>query len=109
MSQNRFKLKKGDTVKVLAGNHSGRVGKILKMFPKTSRAIVQGVNLVKLHRRPTRVNPQGGIEEKEAPIHISNLILVCPKCSAETRVAYIKIEDTKLARVCRKCREMIDA
>ena len=108
MTQKRYKLKKGDLVKVLAGNNSGRTGKVLKMFPKASRAIVQGVNLVKMHRRPTQTSPQGGIEEKEAPVHISNLILLCPKCNTETRVAYTRLEDAGLARVCRKCKEMID-
>jgi large subunit ribosomal protein L24 len=109
MSQIRIKLKKGDNVRILSGNNRGRNGKILKMFPKTSRAIVQGANLVKMHRRPTQVNPHGSIEEKEAPIHVSNLILICPKCGSQTRVAYSRIEDARLTRVCRKCKEMIDA
>jgi large subunit ribosomal protein L24 len=107
MAQRRYKLKKGDTVQVLAGNNSGRSGKILKMFPKTGRAIVQGVNIVKRHRRETQTTP-GGIEEIEAPVDVSNLILVCPKCGATTRVAYIDIEEGGLARACRKCKEMID-
>ena len=107
--QRRFKLKKGDTVKVLTGSNTGRIAKILKMFPKDSRAVVQGVNIVKRHQRATQTSPQGGIEEKEAPVHVSNLALVCPKCNITTRVAYIRIEGGGLTRVCRKCHEMIDA
>ncbi len=107
--QRRYKLKKGDTVKVLSGEGKGRVAKILKMFPKDERAIVQGVNIAKMHRRATQTNPQGGVEEKEAPVHISNLELVCPKCGLATRVAYVRVEGGGLKRVCRKCKEMIDA
>ena len=77
-----MKIRKGDTVKVIAGSYKdkGRIGKVLKVFPDKNRIIVEGVNLVKRHMRPTQKLPQGGIIEKEAPIHISNLMVVCPKC-----------------------------
>lgn len=69
----KTKIRKGDTVRVLAGNDLGRVGRVLKVFPKTSRVVVEGVNLIKRHTRPTQKNPKGGILEKEAPIHVSNV------------------------------------
>ena len=68
-----MKLKKGDTVKVLSGNDRGKVGKILKVFPEENRIIIEGVNLIKRHTRPTQKNRKGGIVEKEAPVHLSNL------------------------------------
>ncbi|MFP4460481.1 MAG: 50S ribosomal protein L24 [Candidatus Zixiibacteriota bacterium] len=105
----KYKIKKGDLVKVLTGEYRGRTGKVLKMFPKTGKAIVQGVNLAKMHRRATQTNPQGGIEEKEAPLDVSNLMLICPKCNLGTRVAYVDVEGGGLVRVCKKCKEMIDA
>lgn len=103
-----FRLKKGDIVKVLSGNYKGKSGRILKVFPESGRAIVEGVNMVKIHRRATDTNPQGGIEEKEASINISNLILVCPRCGHSTRVVYAFVEGGGKVRVCQKCHERVD-
>jgi large subunit ribosomal protein L24 len=69
----KTKIKKGDTVRVLAGNDLGRTGRVLKVFPKTERVVIEGVNMIKRHTRPSQKNPKGGILEKEAPIHISNV------------------------------------
>lgn len=69
----KTRLKKGDLVRVIAGNDRGRTGKVLKVFPKTERVVIEGVNLIKRHTRPTQKNPKGGILEKEAPIHVSNV------------------------------------
>ena len=69
----KTKLKKGDLVRVIAGNDRGRTGRVLKVFPKAGRVVVEGVNLIKRHTRPTQKNPKGGILEKEAPIHASNV------------------------------------
>ena len=77
-------VKKGDKVKVLSGNERGKEGKILKVFPGTQRAIVEGLNLMKRHTRPSQRNQQGGIIEREAPIHVSNLRLICPGCGKAT-------------------------
>jgi large subunit ribosomal protein L24 len=68
-----MRVKKGDTVRVIAGNDLGRTGKVLKVFPRSERVVVEGVNLIKRHQRPTQKNPKGGILEKEAPIHVSNV------------------------------------
>jgi len=103
----RLKLKKGDLVEVIAGNDRGKRGKILKVFPRERKAIVEGVRFIKRHTRPTQRNPQGGIQTREAPIHISNLMLICPNCGNKTRVGYHFLEDGTKVRVCKVCHEII--
>ncbi len=103
------KVVKNDTVKVISGNYRGKVGKVLKVFPKKQRIIVEGVNLRKHHERPSQSLPQGGIVEKEAPIHISNVKVVCPKCGRPTRVGIRILEDKSKVRYCKHqdCGEII--
>lgn len=84
--QKKLHIKKGDTVVVITGNYRGQKGRVLEVIRKTDRAIVEGVNLVKKHTKPNAKNPQGGIVEQEAPIHISNLMLVDPKTGERTRI-----------------------
>ena len=98
---------KNDTVKVIGGNHKGKIGRVLKVFPKTKRVIVEKVQLVKRHTRPRSQQDQGGIIEKEAAIHVSNVMLVCPKCSKPTRTGIGELADGKKVRVCKKCNEML--
>jgi large subunit ribosomal protein L24 len=98
---------KNDTVKVISGNHKGKVGKVLKVYPKTNRVIVEKVNLVKRHTKPKSQTDQGGIIEKEASIHMSNLMLVCPKCSKPSRTGMSHLSDGKKVRVCKSCDEML--
>lgn len=100
-------IKKGMTVKVIRGNHKGQEGKVLFVFPRTDRAIVEGINFIKRHSRPTQQNPQGGIVEKEAPIHVSNLMVV--HRGNPTRIGYKKLEDGTKVRIARKTGEEIDA
>jgi len=102
-----MKIVKNDMVKVIAGNHKGKVGRVLKVFPKTNRVIVEKVNLVKRHTRPRSATEQGGILEKEAPIHISNVMLICPKCSRPSRTGVGYLSDGTKVRVCKSCHEMI--
>ena len=102
------KLKKGDQVVVLAGRDKGKTGEILKVMPKDSRAIVQGVNVVKRHQRPSQAQA-GGIIEKEAPIHISNIALVDPKTGETTRVGTKTLEDGRRVRIAKSSGEVIDA
>jgi large subunit ribosomal protein L24 len=102
---------KNDTVLVVAGNALGKQGKVLKVFPNRGRVIIEGVNIVKRHTRPSQKNPQGGIVQKEAPITASNVMVVCPKCSEATRIGHAHVKDAttekrKTMRVCRKCNEM---
>ncbi len=103
------KIVKSDDVVVLTGNDRGKHGKILKVFPNTNRAVVEGVNMIKKHSRPTRDLPQGGIIEKEAPVHISNLKVICPKCNRPTRVGIRILEDKSKVRYCKHedCGEII--
>ncbi|MCC6865016.1 MAG: 50S ribosomal protein L24 [Ignavibacteria bacterium] len=86
------KLKKNDKVKVISGNHKGKEGKILKIYRTTNRAIVEGVNIIKRHTRPNQKNPQGGITQKEAPINLSNVMLIDPKAGEPTRLGIQIIE-----------------
>ncbi len=98
---------KNDTVKVISGNHKGKIGRVLKVFPKTRRVIVEKVAMVKRHTRPRSQRDQGGIIEKEAAIHVSNVMLVCPKCSKPTRTGVGQLSDGKKVRICKQCSEML--
>jgi len=100
-------IRKNDQVVVVSGVHKGKKGKVLKVFPKESRILIEGVNLIKRHTRPSQKSPQGGIVEKEAPIHASNAMVICGKCNSKTRVGKKVLSDKKIARVCKKCGEMI--
>ncbi|WP_040278965.1 50S ribosomal protein L24 [Psychroserpens damuponensis] len=101
----KFKIKSGDTVKVIAGDHKGTEGNVLKVLKDKNKAIVEGVNMVKKHTKPSAQNPQGGIVEKEAPMHISNLSLLTSK-GETTRVGY-KMEGDKKVRFSTKSNEVI--
>jgi len=101
----KLKIKSGDTVKVIAGDHKGTEGKVLKVFVDKNKAIVEGVNMVKKHTKPSAQNPQGGIVEKEAPMHISNLSLLTSK-GETTRVGF-KMEGDKKVRFSKKSNEVI--
>ena len=103
----KFHVKKDDTVVVLTGKDRGKSGKILKVIPKKQRVIVEGVNLIKKHQKPTQANPEGGIITKEAPIHISNVLIFCPKCGKGVRTRK-KIDGDRKIRVCVKCGNEFD-
>lgn len=103
-----MKIKKGDRVQVLAGKYRGKQGKVLKSFPDRGRVIVEGVNLVKKHARPSKENPQGGILTKEAPIDVSNVALLCGSCNKAVRVGYRFDGEGNKRRVCRKCGADLD-
>lgn len=104
----KFNIKKNDNVLVLSGNNKGKSGKVLRVFPETGRVIVEKINLRKKNQRKTQEKPQGGIFEKESPISISNVQLICNKCSKPTRVGRLKTEEGLSVRVCKKCNEIID-
>jgi large subunit ribosomal protein L24 len=101
-------IKKNDIVKVLAGKDKGKTGKVLMVFPKEESVLVEGVNYVKKHARQTRQEQKGGIMQKEMPLHISNIMLMCKSCNKPTRVE-IKIGEGENAktRICKKCKETI--
>lgn len=101
-------VKKGDRVKVIAGKDKGKEGEIIRSLPSKGRVVVEKVNMIKKAMRPTQQNPQGGISTMEAPINISNVMLVCPSCKAATRVGHRVKDDGKKVRVCKKCGKDID-
>ena len=105
---NSMNIKKGDKVKVLAGKDKGKEGTILRSLPQKQRVVVEKVNIVKKALRPTQQNPQGGISSVEAPIHVSNVMLVCPSCKQPTCVSNKRDENGKKVRVCKKCGKDID-
>ena len=102
----KLKIKSGDTVVVTAGDHKGSEGKVMKVILEKNKAIVEGVNMVSKHEKPSADNPQGGIVKKEAPMHISNLSLIDPKTGKATRVGY-KMEDGKKVRFTKKSNQVI--
>ena len=101
----KLRIKKGDTVRVTSGDHKGQEGKVQQVLIEKNKAIVEGVNLVSKHQKPSASNPQGGISKKEAPIHISNLSLI-DKNGEPTRVGY-RVEDGKKVRYSKKSNEVI--
>jgi len=101
-----MKIKKGDTVLIIAGKYRGKKGKVLKTFPKEKKILVEGVNLIKKHQRPKKTGEKGQIVELRKPIDISNTKLICPKCAKPTRIGY-KIIEGKKYRICKKCGQEI--
>ncbi len=109
MSRLATPIRKNDTVVVQAGRDRGKRGRVLRVLPEKNRLIVEGVNVIKRHTRanPTK-NIKGGIVEREASLHASNVQLVCPECGAATRIGRRTLEDGRKVRVCRKCEGVID-
>lgn len=101
-------VRRDDTVLVLTGKDKGKKGRVIRVFADEHRALVEKVNMVKRHSKPTQQLPQGGVVEKEAPIHLSNLMVVCGKCGKPTRVGVKTLAAGKKARLCRKCGEILD-
>ena len=103
-----MKIRKNDTVLVIAGKDKGKKGKVRYAYPKKEQVLVDGVNFIKKHTRAVREVKQAGIIEQEAPIHISNVMLLCSKCNHPTRTGFRYLEDGRKVRVCRSCHEVID-
>ena len=102
-------IAKNDTVLVICGNEKGKTGKVLRVYPEDERVTVENVNFIKRHTRPTQANPQGGIVEREAPLHVSNVLLFCEKCNRGTRVRHQALSDERASqvRLCARCGEVI--
>ena len=103
-----MKIRKNDTVLVIAGKDRGKKGKVRFAYPKEERLLVEGVNFIKKHARAVRGARQAGIIEREEPIHVANVMLLCSKCNHPTRVGFRFLEDGRKVRVCRRCSEVID-
>jgi large subunit ribosomal protein L24 len=101
------KVKKGDTVEVIQGKERGKRGKVLRVLAEDDRVVVERVNFIKRHVRPTQKNPQGGVIEREGALHISNVQVVCPSCGAPSRMG-MEVADGGKVRVCRKCNVQVD-
>jgi large subunit ribosomal protein L24 len=101
-------IKKNDTILVITGKEKGKKGRVLSVSPLKDQLLIEKVNIIKRHMKPSRKYTQGGIIEKEAPLHISNVMLVCPKCSKPTSIGNSLLQDGRKVRMCKKCREVID-
>ncbi|HHX01091.1 MAG TPA: 50S ribosomal protein L24 [Firmicutes bacterium] len=101
-------VKSGDQVEILTGDDRGKRGRVLHVYPKTGKVIVEGINIQKKHTRPTQSNPQGGIIERPGPVDVSNVQLVCPSCRKATRPVRDRDQNGKLTRKCRHCSKAID-
>ncbi len=103
-----MKIRKNDTVLVISGKDKDKKGRVRFAYPKDERLLVEGINFIKKHSRAKRAARQAGIIEREAPIHVSNVMLLCNRCNRPTRVGFRFLEDGKKVRICRSCREVID-
>ena len=107
MSIIKLHVKKGDNVLILSGKDKGKQGKVIEAMPKKGKVVVEGINKVKRHTKPSLKVPQGGIITKEAPLNVCKVMLVCPACNKPTRVGHKQVNG-KNARACKKCGEIID-
>jgi len=98
-----MKIRKGDRVRVLTGKDRGREGEVTFAYPETGRVIVDGLNVAKRHQKPTQTTQQGGIIDKEMPMRVDNVAIICPSCSTTTRIGYRFDTDGTKVRVCKKC------
>jgi large subunit ribosomal protein L24 len=108
MLHNKMQIKKDDKIKVITGKDKGKIGKVLKVDKKKNRVLVEKINLTKRHSKPSAKNRQGGIVEGEAPVRISNVMVMCNKCINPTRIKMQYLENGKKIRLCVKCGEAID-
>jgi len=102
-----FKIRKGDTIEVIKGKDRGKKANVLRVFPLGGRAIVEGINLAKKHKRKTQQDQQGGIASIEMPISISNLMLFCKNCNHRARIGFMMLKDGTKARFCKDCKEAV--
>jgi len=107
MQRTKCSVKKNDLVMVIAGKEKGKTGKVLAVIPEKKRIIIEKVNFIKRHTRPSEKNRQGGIIEKEGSVHISNVMVMCSKCNKPTRIAKKLLDDENKTRVCKKCGEIL--
>ena len=103
-----MKIRKNDNVLVIAGKDKGKKGKVRFVYSKDERVVVEGVNFIKRHTRATGKVRQAGVIEREAPVHVSNVLLLCSKCNRPVRIGYSFLEDGRKVRICRSCHEVID-
>lgn len=100
----KLKIKKDDRVRVLRGKDKGKEGLVLKCFPNEEKLIVEGINIIKRHNKPSKSNPHGGIIEKEAPVHVSKIALICPNCGKASKIGIKTDASGSKTRICKKCK-----
>ena len=109
MSRLQTPIRRNDTVVVTTGKDAGKRGRVLKMFPEKNRVLIEGLNLIKRHTKPNPgKNIKGGVVQREATLHASNVQLVCPECGARTRIGHRVLDDGRKVRICRKCKGVLD-
>jgi large subunit ribosomal protein L24 len=108
MDQKRPAIKKNDVVMVIAGKDKGKSGRVISVLPKKERVLVEKINFIKRHTRPRGQTHKGGIVEREGPIHLSNVMVLCNKCDRPVRIRKLKLQDETRVRVCQKCGESLD-
>lgn len=108
MDQKRPAIKKNDVVMVIAGKDKGKSGRVISVFPKKESVLVEKVNFIKRHTRPRGQTHKGGIVEREGPVHLSNVMVLCSKCDRPVRVRKLKLQDGTRVRVCQRCGESLD-
>lgn len=101
-------IKKNDSIVVISGKEKGKRGRVLSVSPSKESLIIEKINMIKRHMKPSRKQAQGGIIEKESSIHMSNVMMICPKCAKPTRIGNTSLQGGKKVRVCKKCREVMD-
>jgi large subunit ribosomal protein L24 len=104
----KLKVKKGDTVKIIAGKDKGKQGKVLQVIPSAGKVVVEDINIIQRHTKPNQANPQGGIVEKPAPLAASNVMLICPGCNLPAKTGSTRDEQGAASRVCKRCQRTID-
>jgi len=100
-----LKIRKGDTVEVISGDDKGKKGRVLNLTPGGKRALVEGINLVKKHKRKTQQNQQGGVVSVEMPLSLSNLMLFCKRCNGPVKIGFLLLQDGTKSRICKTCKE----
>lgn len=108
MAASKYHVKKDDTVMVIAGKEKGKTGKVMRVVADSDRVLVENLNMIKRHTRPSQANQDGGIVEKEAPLAISNVLLVCGSCNKPTRTGVRVLDNGAKVRFCKKCNEIVD-
>ncbi len=104
----KMRIRKGDLVRIISGKDKGKEGKVLRRMSSGGMVLVEDINIVTKHTRPSQKNPKGGIVRQEAPIHVDKVMLVCPACGKATRVSRAFLEDGRKVRLCKKCGEIVD-
>ena len=102
------RLRKDDTVVIIAGRERGKTGKVLRVLDERGRVVIERVNLIKRHTKPRGVQQPGGIVEKEASIHLSNVVPICPRCNKPTRIGHRRLEDGRGVRICKRCGDVME-